>query len=183
MTLAFATRARGPAVHAIEEAMRPVAAALIAEAEQRARQIGVAATDDARDVLDVAAREAQDILARARAEGEDAARRTSRAILVDAQQEARRLVLDARRRAYNAVRTEALAELARRSQTPEAVELRSRLAAIARERLGQDASVTTGDDDCGIVAVLGDRRIDLRAPALVDRALRSLGPSVAGLWA
>jgi vacuolar-type H+-ATPase subunit E/Vma4 len=183
MTPTFLARARFRAIPAIEEAVRPVAGALIAEAEQRAREAAAAADDHVRDVLDSATREAERILDEARAEGDAAARRTSTTMLVEAQQEARRLILDAHRRAYDAVRTESLAELARRRQTSEAAELRSRLAAIARERLGQDATVTTDDDDCGIVAVLGDRRIDLRAPVLVDRALRLLGPRITGLWA
>jgi vacuolar-type H+-ATPase subunit E/Vma4 len=183
MTLTVRGRARSSAAASIGEAVRPVAAALIAEAERRAGEIRAAAADDERDTLDSAHREARQILDEARAQGDDAARRRATTILVAAHQEARRLVLDARRRAYDAVRAEALAELARRRLSPEATALRSRLAAVARERLGPEATVTTNDDDCGIVAVLGARRVDLQAPVLVDRALRSLGPQVSGLWA
>ena len=183
MTLAVLPRARALAAMAsIEEAVRPVADALIAEAEQRAQEIGAAAADDARDLLDSATREGARILDEARAEGDAAARRTSTTMLVEAQQEARRLILDARRRAYDAVRDDALTELTRRRETSEAIELRSRLSETAHERLGRDATVTS-EDDCGIVAVLGDRRVDLRAPILVDRALRLLGPRIADLWA
>jgi len=183
MTLTFLARGRTGAARSIEEAVRPVAAALIAEAERRAAEIAAAAADDVREVLDSAAREGARILDEARAEGDDAAGRTATTLLVEAQQDARHLILDARRRAYDAVRTEALAELTRRRRTSEAAELRARLAATARARLGPDATVTTGDDDCGIVAVLGDRRVDLRSPVLVDRALRLLGPRLAELWA
>jgi len=181
MTLALRRR---PATSAltIEEALRPLAAALVAEAERRAAEIGATTDDAVRDVLEAATREGDRILDQARAEGIEAARRSSTTMLVDAQREARRLVLDVRRRAYDAVRSEALAELARRRQSPEATALRSRLAAGALARLGGDATVTTSDDDCGIVAVLGARRLDLRAPVLVDRALRSLGPTVARSW-
>jgi cell division septum initiation protein DivIVA len=182
MTLAVLPRRRGGARAAIGEAVRPVADALVAEAERRSREILAAAADDARDVVDEATHAASSILDQARADGDAAAHRGATTMLVDAQREAGRLVFAARRGAYDAVRSDALAELARRRHTAEVAALRSRLARAARGQLGADATVTD-DDGCGVVAVLGNRRVDLRGEVLVDRVLRSIGTRITGLWA
>jgi len=168
--------------HAVEEAVHPVAEGLLAEARRRAQDIEVAAQEDARRQVDAATSEAARSLDEARRQGEDAARRSCAHLLVEARQQARWLVLDVRRQAYESLRREALTQLARRRETPEGVALRERLAAGAQRLLGPDA-VVADQDDGGVVAVLGARRVDLRAAVLVDGAMGALGSRLSEMWA
>jgi len=185
MTLSLATRVGalgGAAGGALGTALEPVVERLLADARHRAEELLADADAAVRDTRDAAATQATRILEQARRDGSDAAARAVGATLVEARRRSRRLVLDARRRAYEEVRRDARTQLAARRAAPEAAALRTRLAAVARARLGPETTVTP-DDGCGIVASADGRRIDLGTGVLVERAMRSLGDRLAGLWA
>jgi len=175
-------RARGGP--AMQTALAPVAAALLASARERAERIRVAGRHQAEDVLAQARAEAEGILAQARADGEAAAARVAASTLAATRREARETVLAARRRAYEAVRRTTLAELVRRRESPAASALIARLTTMARTRLGADATVEAlVGDQLGVVAFAGNRRIELTADALVDRELAAFAARLEGLWA
>ncbi len=169
--------------HPRASALEPAANALLVSARERAAVLADDAEACYRSVVERAGNEAERMLEEARSQGEAAAVEVAAQELARSRQEARAIVLAARRRAYEAVREAALQGLAACASTPDALALRDRLAALVRERLGADVSVTSEPAlDVWASAETADRRCVLSAAMLVDHALASRTIDLEALW-
>jgi vacuolar-type H+-ATPase subunit E/Vma4 len=162
--------------------LRPVSAGLLQNAEQRASQVLEEADERVAAVLADARRRGEAILESARAEGAAAARRSGTRVLADARREARERILHAQRGVYERVRTLAQDQLRGLADTPASKDLNARLAKVARDRLGPEATVEVWTSGIGVIAVLDHRRLDLSADALVQRELAEMAPGIEELW-
>lgn len=160
----------------------PVTASLAESARQRAEQILSDAAHQTDATLSEARSRAETTLNAARASGAAAARRRALAIVADARREAREEVLGAQRLVYEHVRAQTLKRLRQLAGSPEAAALNERLAAVGRQRLGADATVTTPEGEIGVVAQRDGRRVNLTGDMLLERALANFGAEIAELW-
>jgi vacuolar-type H+-ATPase subunit E/Vma4 len=176
-----ATESVGPKTP-LDVQLRPVRARLEQDAEQRASQILEAADQQAAAVLADARRRGEAILESARVEGAAATRRRSARVVADARREARESILRAQRGVYEQVRSLAQDQLKDLAGAAAAKALNTRLASVARERLGPQATVEVSKSGIGVIAVRGQRRLDLSADALVERELAKLAPQIEELW-
>ena len=164
-----------------QRALAPVRAALLARADEQAERLRAEATEQADAVRRAAATEAEAVRAAARTEGEAAARDAAAATLHRRRRQARALVLAAEQAAYAGL-LEAVTDAVRaRTAEPGWPARAERLAALAGERLGPDATVQP-DPDGGLVARAGSRSLDLSVPALARHAVGELGDRVVRLW-
>jgi len=166
------------------ELLRPVQEALLERARRSAEEIIGEGEADARRIVADARTEADQVLVRAREEGETAASRAASANLLVARAEARALVLGAHRRVFDSLRQSAIHELEECSETPDARSLADRMAAMARQRVGEPAVVCrSGPGGLDVSAEARGRRAVLRLATLVDHELGTMGPELEGLWA
>ncbi len=162
--------------------LRPVIDFLAEAARRRAERIVNDAAAQADATIAEAQGRADAILAAARESGAALARQSTAALLADARRDARHIVLTAKRQVYEEACAKARERLCGLANTSEASALNARLGVLARERLGDDAEVTTIDGEIGIVARLGERSIDLGTDALLERTVASLGEVMGALW-
>ncbi len=162
-------------------AVEPVRAALLRAARQDADAVLAGAREQAAAVLDGARGRAEAILAEARRQGAADGAAAGAADLLRARRAARATALAARAEAYRELRRAVAARLEDLRGSPEYPRLRELLAERARRLLG--AEVPVGEPpDGGVLAVAGDRRVDLGLTALADRALERAGARVEALW-
>ena len=127
--------------------------------------------------------EAATILAGARADGAAAAQHATTATITAAKREGREAILGAQRRAYEALRQGVQAELARRIESPQGVALLVRLEALARARLGPNATVERlGDGRIGVRATDGSRSLDVPVDRFIEHEIAAFGDRIAALW-
>jgi hypothetical protein len=164
-------------------ALAPVARALLAAAEARARAEHAAADEDVRAELGRAHADAERLLAEAREEGRRAGGHVAAALLVVARREARSTVLAARRRAYETLEHSAVEALVERAGTDEGRQLAQRMEELVRDRIGGSAPrPSAGTGGLVTVAELGNRRASLGPSDLVDLALASMADQIETLW-
>jgi vacuolar-type H+-ATPase subunit E/Vma4 len=158
--------------------------ALEEDARRQVALILARADADSAATLEAARTEGERLVQAARAEGTATAQRLAAAELVDARREARHTVLEAQRALYEAVRRDALEQLADQGGSAAVTDLVARLGDVARARLGDQAEVRQPDRGRpGIVAVRDGVVFDLSAPVLVELELQTLGDVLEGLWA
>jgi vacuolar-type H+-ATPase subunit E/Vma4 len=127
--------------------------------------------------------DAATILAGARADGAAAARHATTATVTTTKREGREAILGAQRRAYEALRQAVRDELARAVDSPQGVALLLRLEALARARLGPNATVERLDDGrIGVRATEGSRRLDVPVDRFIDREIAGSGERIRALW-
>ncbi|MDJ0322695.1 hypothetical protein QMG61_02815 [Cryobacterium sp. PH31-AA6] len=158
----------------VRDSLRAAALATVAEIGHDARERGQA-------LLAAAGREADGIRAAAAAAGEDAARSEATMRSARVRRQAHETVLTQR----NALRLE-LQEKVRVSATalrtdPRYPDLLAGLIERAHALLGPDATVTENEDG-GVTAEAGSRRLDLSLPTLAADTLAQMSPEVADLW-
>jgi len=161
-----------PAIAAMMDAVRSGAA------------VAAQATDaDSATRVARARADATAILAGARADGAAAAQHATTATITTAKRECREAVLGAQRRAYEALRNAVHAELARSIDSPQGVALLARLEALARTRLGPNATVERLDDGrIGVRATDGSRTLDVPVDRFIDREIAAFADRIAALW-
>jgi vacuolar-type H+-ATPase subunit E/Vma4 len=175
------TESVGPATP-LDVQLRPVSAGLLRDAEQRALQILEEADRWVAVMLADTQRRSEALLESAREEGAAAARRSANRVVIDARREARERILRAQRGVYEQVRSFAQDQLNGLVGVPAAKDLNTRLASVARDRLGAKATVEVSKSGVGVIAVQGQRRIDLSCDTLVERELAELAPRIEELW-
>ncbi|MEU7141647.1 hypothetical protein ABZ942_19490 [Nocardia sp. NPDC046473] len=151
-------RATADAGQVRADAQAAVGAAL-ASAESTAKTIesGATAAGEAHATADLAAERAH-------------ARRTGRSEILAVQSDA-----------YRQLRAEAIAAVQRIGTEAEYPLLHNRLRTVVSELLGPEA-VITDDPSGGIVAVTGDRLVDLRLSTIATRAIERVEPELGELW-
>jgi len=165
-------RELAPAVDAVMRAAHAAAATAVATSHA-----------DATGQLASARAEAASILAQARADGTAAAEHAATAAVTAAQRAAREAVLAAHRRAYDALRHAIHDEVARRIESADGVAMLLRLEALARERIGPNATIRRLDDGrIGVRASDGNRSLDLAVDRFVEDELAGFGDRIAALW-
>lgn len=165
---------------AVDAALAPVRAALIAAAETDAAALLAAADTGDGAVAEARARAAK-LVADARAEGAADAAAVLAADSARAHRDGRRIVLAAKKEAYEQLRRQARAAATALREDPAYERLRDRLAARATALLGPGVTITEHPDG-GVVGSVRGRRCDLSLPAIADRAVDALGPEVERLW-
>jgi vacuolar-type H+-ATPase subunit E/Vma4 len=155
----------------------------LADAHAQADRIRAQADADAAARVADARRHADAVVESARAQGAAEGRLDARADEAGARVRARAVVLAARRDAYDELSRAARAAVVRLREAPEYPELLDRLADAARRELGAAAELDVDPPDAGGVrARAGSRRIDATLPALADRCIADLGPTLTRLW-
>ena len=149
-----------------------VSAAIVADAEAEA-------TRELTDAREAVAAE----LHRARADGAADADREMADERATSRRRAHSTVLATQAEAYLALEAAVMAALPSLRSDPRYGALLDRLEAMARDQLGPDAHIdrdlpTVG----GVVAAVGNRRVDYSLAALAGRCLRRLGGSAGRLW-
>jgi vacuolar-type H+-ATPase subunit E/Vma4 len=163
--------------------LAPLAAAIVARANDAANRLIADAEAAAQARTGEAQAQAERVLDDARRDGEAAAARAAAASLAEARRAAREFTLRAQSRAAAALRAAVQAELVRRRATPPVAGFLEALEADARRRLGSAAVVRRLEGDAfGIVAEDGRRRLEITADTLVDRAMDAMGAQVEALW-
>lgn len=161
----------------------PARDALLDDARASAERIVAEADAEARERIEAARRAATDIVTRARAQGEAEGRLLAAREAAGEAALARMEVLEARGAVHEELHQRArTAVLALRDEAGYA-DLLARLAASARQDLGEDADLEIDPPDAGGVrAHAGTRLVDYTLPALAERCLEALGPRLRGLW-
>jgi hypothetical protein len=127
--------------------------------------------------------EAAAILDQARADGAAAAEHAATAAVIAAQREGREAILGAHRRAYDALWKAIREALASRIGSSEGVAMLLRLEALARARIGPNATVRHLDDGrIGVRATDGTRTLELPVDRFVENELAARGDGIAALW-
>ena len=168
--------AAGIGLGAVREALLAQAAL---EADRLVRQAAHRAAAEVKEAED----ETAALVRRARAEGEAAADLEAASELAQARRRARALVLGARRAVYDEVRRSAHAEALELRSAPGYAKLVERLASRTRDELGADADLELDPPEGGVVARLGNRRLDYTLPVLVERCLAERAEEIERLWA
>jgi len=163
--------------------LAPLRSALLSAAEAEANAAAVAAAKEAAAELSLAEAQIAGLLDGARTEAESAVGRETSRILGRARSDAGRAVLGAQRDLYDELCARAKTAALELRHDPGYAGLLVRLQAIARARLGDDATLDVDPPDAGGVrGFSGSRHVDLSLPALAERALASLGPELERLW-
>ncbi|HEY6749358.1 MAG TPA: hypothetical protein VI357_27040 [Mycobacteriales bacterium] len=165
---------------AVDVALAPVRAALIASAEADAAAL-LATADGAGGAVAEARERAAELVARARAEGAANAAAVLAADRARAHRDGRRIVLAAQREAYEQLRRQARAAVTALRADPGYDRLRARLVGRVEAVLGPGATIVEHPGG-GVVGSVPGRRCDLSLPAIADRAVDALGPEVERLW-
>jgi hypothetical protein len=154
-----------------DEALAPVAAALLDAAQSAAEQTLGRARVEAQRIVDQARADSAATLAKARQEGEADAAAVVRARRAAGRRAAREMVLSAQRRAYEDFAAQAREAVRRQLDTPQTVDA---LTDLARRVLGSQA-VIRHDADGAVVATATGRVLELSLDELTDRAIAELG--------
>ena len=150
--------------------------AIVDEARREARERLDQAEREARRKVAEARQKLEALLEEARREGRETAERETRRRRSEVRREARAQVLRARREALERLRKAAL-ERFRNNRT-----IMGRLEKMAREQLGEEASIEPDPESGGLVARRDGRMVDYRLPTVIDRALEDLGVELEELW-
>jgi hypothetical protein len=96
---------------------------------------------------------------------------------------ARGRILGAQRAVYDDLRAAVAAAVSALRDAPDYPDLLDGWEALARTQLGPHAVVTRDPSpDGGVIATLGERRVDYTLAALAERELDRLAEKVAALW-
>jgi len=161
----------------------PVREALLAQAERDADRLVRQAADRAAADVAEAEDETDAQIRRARAEGVAAAELEAAAELARAGRRARTYVLEAQRAVYDDVRRRAHDAALELRASPGYPGLVERLASRARAELGPGAELELDPPGGGVVAQVGNRRLDYTLPVLVERAFAEHADEIGELWA
>lgn len=165
----------------IEDPLAPVREGLLERARQDGRRLLAEARATADAALARAEQEASGIRAEARAQGEADAAVVLASERMRVRRQARSVVLRAERDAYLGLRAEVHASLAGWRDGAGHQRIGDRLAARARDLLGEGA-VITEDASGGVVGEVAGRRVVLSLDAIADRVLDARNLDLAGLW-
>jgi vacuolar-type H+-ATPase subunit E/Vma4 len=164
-------------------ALAPAIAAMMDAVRFDAATAATVAGADSASRVARARADATAIIAGARADGAAAAQHATTATIITAKRECREAILGAQRRAYEALRNGVHAELARSIDSPQGAALLARLAALARERLGPNATVERLDDGrIGVRATDAGRSLDVPVDRFIDREIAGFSDRIAALW-
>lgn len=161
--------------------LAPFREAVLADAREDAARRRFRAEVEARRRVERARAEAERLEAEARAQGRDDAERATPEALQRARRAARERVLATHREVAEELHRRAVSALAALPER-ERAELDDALAALGRERLGDDAEVHRDGTHGGVVVETEERRLDLRFSALVALAVADVGAAVEELW-
>lgn len=163
-----------------EESLAPLREALLARAEEYAQRMLADAEATVVGTQGRARADAAQIVEAARAQGVADARDVLTSQRARVRGQVRSLVLQTQRAAYDDLRRTARADALR--LVADSPGLDARLAALGRDRVGVEASVS---DWLGgtVVAELGVRRWEWSPDMLADDAVLELGEKVEQLWA
>jgi V/A-type H+-transporting ATPase subunit E len=157
--------------------------ALLADARDEAERLLAKAAEEADSQLESARREAEGLVAAARSRGEAEGRTAAARELAREHALARMEVLAARRSLYDELRRRAHDAVLKLREEPGYAELLHRLASVARRDLGSEAELEIDPEEVGGVrGRSGTRRVDYTLPALAERCVAGLGPSLIRLW-
>jgi vacuolar-type H+-ATPase subunit E/Vma4 len=171
------------ASHPIDEALAPVAEALLSAAQQDAARTLAAAEHRADEVVRKARTDAERTRADARAEGERDAQAVRRDQSARARRRARGIVLAAQSAALGQLRREVHQRLRQAWADPgHHDELRAALIDVAHEELGEDCEIREHPDG-GVVATAGRGRVTYLLGDLADDVIDGLGHELDRLWA
>jgi len=163
--------------------VEPLRSALLSLAEANAERELAEADERAAAELRHSEQEADALVERSRAEGEAAAERAASRLRAEARTQARTIVLRARRDVYEHFVAESQAAAGRLRDDPGYPALLERLAAAARERLGDDAELEIDvPGRGGVRGRRGRRYVDYSLPVLVDDCIGRLGTRLQELW-
>lgn len=164
-------------------ALAPAIAAMLNAVRSHAATAVATANADAASRVERARADAATIIAGARSDGATAAQRATTASLIAVKRAGREAILCAQRRAYEALRHGVQAAVAQNITSPQGVALLLRLEALARARLGPNATVEQLDDGrIGVRATDGSRSLDVPVDRFVDHEIVELGDRIAALW-
>jgi vacuolar-type H+-ATPase subunit E/Vma4 len=162
--------------------LAPLVSALLTHAQDQARATVDAAQAEADQVIGRARDEADALLSEARAKGRSDGTAVVAAERARAERSARGILLSAQRAAHDRARAESRAAVAALRADPRYPQIRQTLRDRALQQLGPDATVE--EPPCGgVVAVCGDRRLDLSFDALADDIVDRMGADAEGIWA
>jgi hypothetical protein len=163
-----------------QDALAPVRAALLSDAERDAARTLAAADADVAALRVRTAEECERLRREARARGEADAQEVVSAERARTHRQARALVQHARGDAFDELRRRVRLAAAALRDASDYPELRTHLEEQARTLVG-DARLSEPADG-GVVAEDGGRRAVLTLTGLADRVLDRLGPDLEGLW-
>lgn len=163
-------------------ALEPVRAELLRRAVAHAERVIAEAEKEAAFILEQAHDTARALTEEARAAGESAAAAVVAAQGAAQRRELRREVLTARDEAYQQWRRLGMQAVLRLRDEPGHARRQDNLRKTAYAVLGSDADVVDHPDG-GVVAVAGQRRLDLSLAAIAEHTLDHVVPEVNGLWA
>ncbi len=163
------------------QALAPVRAYLLRQAEAEAARILAEARAQADSILQQARSGAAEMVGQATALGEADAAPAAAAERSRGRDQARSITLSAQREAYQDLRGQVLAAVGGLQAGPGYQHLLSRLVTIARRAAGPDAAVTVQPEG-GVVARSRDIVVDCTLPRLAGLAVDELGGQVRELW-
>jgi vacuolar-type H+-ATPase subunit E/Vma4 len=164
-----------------EQALAPVRAYLLHEAEAEAGRILAEARAQADSILLKARSDAAEMVDRAQARGEADAAPAAAAERSRGRDQARSIVLSAQREAYRDLRAQVVAAARSLPTEPGYQGLLSRLVTMAARAAGDGAAVTVQPEG-GVVARSAGVVVDCTLPRLAARAVDELGDQVRELW-
>jgi vacuolar-type H+-ATPase subunit E/Vma4 len=156
----------------------PLHDALLHHARADAESVLAAAEARVARMLADADREGAALIERARAEGIAVAEREAAREQALARREQRALLLAGRRQVYEELQAALGAAVQDLRNEPGYPALLQRLAAAAREQLGDDATIELDAPGGGVRASKGPRHVDYTLDALGARALERLAPDL-----
>ncbi|WP_020139494.1 hypothetical protein [Streptomyces sp. 351MFTsu5.1] len=164
-----------------EEALAPVRARLLADAQAAAEAVLGAAVEDADAMSKDAESRAAAILAEAREQGAADAMAARRAVRAQARRAARARDLSARRQCWEELRRQVVRGVEDLRRTAAYPSLRGRLTLRARHLLGPDARITEVPGG-GVIGETRNRRVDLSLAAFAQHVLDRHGAELEELW-
>ncbi len=168
-------------VDAPVDPLAPLVTALIERAKRDAAEVLAAADSDAGATLAGARAEADAVLADARATGASDAAEVLATERGRAQREARAVLLAAQEEAHEHVRQAARDAVSALRDDPVHPRLLTALRERATRELGPGTSIVELPRG-GLLASLGDRRVEFSLDGLADDLLDSIGGDLAELW-
>lgn len=155
----------------VEQQLRPVRAALVADARAEAARILAAARAEAEQIIGRAQADSDEAVEHARRRAEAAGREQQQEGLAAARREAHATVLRARAELRRELAAQVHAAAERLPADPRYPALLDHLETLAKSQLGQSALVLRDPRGGGVVARAGSRQVDYRLPALAELAL------------
>jgi vacuolar-type H+-ATPase subunit E/Vma4 len=164
-----------------EQALAPVRAYLLREAEAEAGRILAEARAQADSILLKARSDAAEVVDRAKARGEADAAPAAAAERSRGRDQTRSIVLSAQREAYRDLRAQVIAAARSLQTEPGYQGLLGKLATMATRAAGPGAVVTVQPEG-GVVARSAGVVVDCTLPRLAGLAVDELGDQVRELW-